>query len=143
VVARIRRFYSNEKRSLASLLINGVLQAFILEPGTSGPVKRIPAGNYALALRHSPKFSPVYGHPMIEICNVPGRTDILMHPGVFEMHTLGCALMGAQIGTDLDPNTDAGQLAQSRAVYEKVVYPILSKAIKEEFVDLLVEDCDG
>lgn len=143
MVGRIRRFYSNTQRTVGVLLIDDLLQAFTLEPGKGGKPERIPAGNYPLALRHSPKFTPVYGHLMIEIMNVPGRSDVLFHPGVIEQHTLGCVLMGTHIDTDLDPTTDFARLSQSKDIYEKVVYPVLSKAIKESYADLLVEDADG
>jgi hypothetical protein len=143
MVVRVRRFYSNPVRSLGILMADDKLLAFTLELPKAGTMVRIPAGSYALALRPSPKFSPIYGHDMIEITGVPRRTEILVHPGDFEKDTHGCLLIGMSVTTELDAERDDEQLTTSRDMYLKVVYPVLSKAIKESFVDLLVEDADG
>lgn len=142
MIARLRRFYSNANRSIGILLANDKLLAFTLELPKAGALRRVSAGSYALALRPSPKFSPIYGHDMIEVTGIPGRSDILLHPGIREADTLGCILMGQSITTDLDPERDEEQLATSRDMYLRVVYPVLSKAIKEEYCDLLIEDSD-
>ena len=142
----VRRYYSNAKRSLGILIADEKLIAFTLEPPKAGiDHPRIPAGSYSLALAPSEKFSPIYHHPMINVMGVPGRSDILMHPGDFERDTLGCLLIGTAVSTDLasDIEQDDEQLSQSRDMYLKVVYPFVSKAISEGIVDLLVEDCDG
>lgn len=49
----------------------------------------IPAGLYNVELRFSPHFQKILPH----IINVPGFSDILMHPGNTELDTEGCILV--------------------------------------------------
>jgi len=61
----------------------------------------IPAGKYAVSMRHSPKYGQVY-----HVESVPGRTHILMHHGNFagdkskgfRTHSAGCILLGGRKG---------------------------------------------
>lgn len=54
----------------------------------------IPVGVYPLRLRFSPKFQ----RDMYEVCNVPDRAGILIHPGNTEENTEGCILVGLNLG---------------------------------------------
>lgn len=64
-------------------------------------VSCIPPGSYVARLRNSPKFGRVY-----EICDVPGRSDVLIHAGNFAgdraaglvSHVEGCVLLGKARG---------------------------------------------
>ena len=49
----------------------------------------IPAGTYNIELRFSPHFQKILPH----IINVPGFSEILMHPGNTELDTEGCVLV--------------------------------------------------
>lgn len=92
------RFYSDAKSTLGMLVLNGAFLAFTIEdtyhekkvPGET----RIPAGTYPLRTRLSPKFTPRYGHLMIEIDEVPGFDYTYFHPGANALQTLGCVLVG-------------------------------------------------
>ena len=53
----------------------------------------IPAGVYTCKPYSSAKYPDVY-----EICDVPGRTYILIHAGNFEADTTGCVLVGLSAG---------------------------------------------
>ena len=115
------------KRTLGKIFINGVFECFSLEDTyRSQKVKgqtRIPCGNYNLALRMSPKFTPRFNHEMIWLQNVPGFEFILIHPGNKESDTDGCILVGQQVFRN-------EALTSSRAAYDKL-YDRLGPAIKE------------
>ncbi len=53
----------------------------------------IPAGVYKCKHYDSAKYPDVF-----EICDVPGRTKILIHAGNFEGDTTGCVLVGLSAG---------------------------------------------
>lgn len=92
---------------------------------------RIPAGIYSLKIREYGGFYERYRQRfawhkgMIEICNVPEFTDILVHIGNSEADTSGCLLVG--LGLELDSNKE-NRLLNSTGAYEKfykAVYPAL------------------
>lgn len=64
-------------------------------------ISRIPAGEYEVIIRESPKFGTVYW-----VKNVPNRSYILIHSGNFagdrekgyKTHVYGCILLGQKFG---------------------------------------------
>lgn len=70
----------------------------------------IPAGVYPIHLWYSPKFSMLL--PRLE--EVPGFTDILIHPGNTARDTLGCILTGVY-------RVDARSVADSRMALGRVL----------------------
>ncbi len=56
-------------------------------------VSCIPSATYECGIGESPKFGKVYG-----VKNVPGRTDILIHPANWQRQLLGCIALGRAIG---------------------------------------------
>lgn len=52
-------------------------------------VSCIPAGTYRVVKHKSPKFGECFW-----VKDVPGRSEILIHPGAFHKNTLGCILVG-------------------------------------------------
>ena len=65
-------------------------------------VSCIPAGIYECKLVDSPTHGTVF-----EITGVPGRTNVLIHPGNTEIDTKGCPLLGRRFGVTqaVDPDT--------------------------------------
>lgn len=61
--------------------------------GNKADVSCIPAGDYVCKLTSSVKFGKAY-----EICDVPGRSKILIHKGNTTADTSGCVLIGEQFG---------------------------------------------
>lgn len=53
----------------------------------------IPAGIYEVKWHKSPKFGWCY-----KVCNVPGRSEILIHSGNFYWHSYGCILPAKKLG---------------------------------------------
>jgi len=89
---------------------------------------RIPEGIYKLKLRdyggHHTKYLKRYGEEwhkgMIQVMDVPGFTDILVHCGNTHEHTSGCIL----VGDSLSPRF----LGSSRDAYARM-YPSVSKEL--------------
>ena len=50
----------------------------------------IPDGIYRVTKHNSPKFGKTFW-----VRDVPGRSAILIHPGNYHRHTLGCILVGS------------------------------------------------
>src|SRR5260221_7039770 len=99
----LERMKSNANATLGALLLDGRCECFTCEdeyrevkvPGET----RIPAGRYRLKLRalgESPHFDPVmtakFGADyfgMVEVCDVPGFTGVLIHIGNTSADTRG------------------------------------------------------
>jgi hypothetical protein len=88
-----RRVFSN--RSTIGILTLNDYSCWVLEP----PARRIgdnpvciPAGQYKLRIR--PNSETRFDYDVIELLNVHGRTDILIHIGNSPDDTKGCLLLG-------------------------------------------------
>jgi len=107
---------------------------------------RIPAGRYRLALRdygdhhrrYRRKFPDIH-MGMIEMLNVPGFTDILLHIGNRADDTAGCLLVG---DTAEENVTSEGRIGSSTSAYLRV-YPIIATMIKSRDVWIGYEDFDS
>lgn len=99
------RFYADEERTLGLLLVDGKFICYTLED-CYREVKipketRILDGTYRLKLRkfggHHIRYAkrfPDFHVGMIEVLNVEGFTDILIHIGNTVSDTAGCILVG-------------------------------------------------
>ena len=95
---------------------------------------RIPEGIYKLKLRayggHHTRYLDRYGKDwhkgMIQVMDVPGFTDILIHCGNKHEHTSGCIL----VGDTLSP----GWLGSSREGYARVYPEVRDELLKGEVV---------
>lgn len=94
---------------------------------------RIPAGIYPLRLRTHGGFHERYSNKfdfhqgMIEVCNVPGFTDILIHVGNDEGDTAGCLLVGDSATQNA---TRDGFIGNSTNAYQRVYKAILADLAK-------------
>ena len=68
------------------LSVDGRAMLVTLEP----PKAVVPPGQYKLRLRWSPRFK----RKLFEVADVPGHTDVLIHPGNTIKDTKGCILVG-------------------------------------------------
>lgn len=97
VYVTLIRAFQDWSVTLGMLQIEGVKHApiFTLEnPKRDTKIDAlIPAGVYTCKPYSSAKYPDVY-----EICDVPGRTYILIHAGNFEADTTGCVLVGLSAG---------------------------------------------
>lgn len=95
--AVLTRISKQDKQTLGQLDV-GDLTLFTLElpdlnnDGIEGNETRkscIPLGTYPVKKHTSPKFGKCFW-----VQDVPGRSAILIHPGNYHWHTLGCILVG-------------------------------------------------
>jgi len=94
---------------------------------------RIPAGRYQLKLRligshhgrYRRKFPDIH-KGMIEILQVPGFSDILLHIGNTDDDTAGCLLVGNTAEANI---TAQGRIGSSTSAYLRV-YPIIATMIQ-------------
>jgi hypothetical protein len=93
----IRRLEENETSgTFGVLLICSQVFCCTLEPPdrlNQRSQSAIPAQQYTCRRHHSPRFGRTF-----KVENVPGRTDILFHPGNTADHTSGCILLGRSFG---------------------------------------------
>lgn len=75
-------------------------------------VSCIPAGTYPLRRTVYHK----HGYETFEVCEVPGRSRILIHPGNTEEDTQGCILIGLSRGRLTVRDEDTGKSTSKRAV---------------------------
>jgi hypothetical protein len=106
---------------------------------------RIPAGRYTIRLRNWGGFDARYGQRfpfhkgMIELHDVPGFTDILIHIGNTEKDTAGCILVGA---TATRFETGGGEIGNSAVAYT-TLYPVIAAALdRGEPVEIEIVDRD-
>lgn len=126
---RVERFLFKSDCTIGKLYVNDIFVCYTMEDEIRDKKVKgetaVPYGVYKLGLRYSPKFTPVYGHDMIHIMNVPGFEYILLHPGNTDYDTDGCLLVGDSIGR-LN-NQDA--VLNSKDTY-KALYPVVVAFIK-------------
>ena len=139
---KLIRRYKKDTYTIGQLLVDGAFFCNTLEDKDRGltqdmplPVIKaakvygetaIPAGVYDIDMEtRSPKYAGVEwyrklnGGYMPTICEVPGYTRVLIHPGNTPLDTMGCVLVGQ--------NKVKGQLVNSRATFAKL-YKLMKDA---------------
>jgi hypothetical protein len=87
-------------------------------------VSCIPAGVYPLRRTIYHK----HGFATFEVCNVPGRSRILIHPGNTEEDSQGCILLGLRHGRIPVKDEDSGRpvekygVQSSRRAFDKFMF---------------------
>jgi len=116
VLVRMRQL-SNHLQTCGRFLLLGesgdvIFQAASLElpwNGNQRQVSCIPTGSYLVSKTNSPKF----GAGTFSVNRVPGRSNILIHPGNFTREIEGCILLGDRFA-DID-NDRITDVTNSRA----------------------------
>lgn len=97
-------------------------------------VTRIPAGVRPLRKRTWGGFFEDYrdrfGHPfVVEVCDVPGYTDVLVHIANWARDTKGCLSVGAGAANSFDASDKEAMITESTLAYrwafEHVFLPLL------------------
>jgi Steigviridae/Suoliviridae L,D-carboxypeptidase/transpeptidase len=82
--------------TMGTLFVDGLFEAWTLEPDDDGPHPAIPFGSYPLTITHSTRFN----RRLPQVLNVPGRFGIRFHPGNDVEDTEGCILLGTARSDD-------------------------------------------
>lgn len=94
--AELIRLEKAEDGTFGVLRLDGQVFCVTLEPPEKGNevnVSCIPAGQYMCRRVESPRFGTTF-----ELRDVPGRSDILFHPGNVSSDSRGCILLGRNFG---------------------------------------------
>lgn len=138
----LNRFAHDALGTYGHILLWTGFSCFSLEPPVEGKHCCIPAGNYSLGLKkvgtsrfdsgYSRKFAGMH-EGMIEILDVPNRSEILIHIGNYPNDTEGCCLMGLSSRIAAAPVREGGLparwIGESTEAYRKL-YPLIRDAIK-------------
>ena len=132
---KVKRFDEYNGSTVSIIFIDDVEMGYGLEDGFNEPkIKgetRIPAGRYKLKLRTYGGFNARYASSsripqgvhkgMIEICDIPNFTDVLIHVGNSKKDTAGCLLVGSSY-----TRQDTGFfISSSWKAYNKI-YPVIA-----------------
>ncbi len=124
----------------------GMVLCLTLERASSGDHPRIPAGAYPVKFKKigTSKFDAAYQKivgvaydGMPQICDVPGRDEILIHCGNTYKDSEGCV----EAGGDIVPSSEGFKIVggTSQPAYRHL-YPILHAACRAGDVQLIVTD---
>lgn len=141
---KVAKIAESKDSTLSALSIDGAFFCFVIEDGAR-PEKiagetRIPAGAYKVQRRtvggFYAKYRQRWGHAFaIQIMDVPGFQDILIHTGNTKEDTRGCLLVADQAGRDgLDYVGTAGK---STPAYLRL-YSALEKAFEAGEVTITI-----
>ncbi|MBK3519927.1 DUF5675 family protein [Carboxylicivirga marina] len=134
---KVVRYSSSEESTLGLLFIDGVFACYTLED-EHRDVKvmgetRIPSGRYRVELRtfgrlhwrYLRKYGMDFHKGMLQIMNVPGFTDILIHKGNDDDDTAGCLLLGDSVNNN---QMKDGFIGSSMVAYNRV-YAVIRDAL--------------
>lgn len=135
----VKRLWVDEGITLSKIYVNGKYVCLGLEdPLLASKIKGetgIPAGVYKVGLRHSPRFSPKYGHEMLWVQNVPGFEFILIHPGNTKDNTDGCLLVGNTLGVVNGKIAVLASTSAYNALYKMVLPAAKAGKLEIEYVN--------
>ena len=118
-IVEIIRHEENERFGTFGILkLNKRVFCVTLEPAdreNAVSISSIPAQQYICRLVDSPRHGVTF-----EVCNVPGRTHILFHPGNKVEHTEGCILVAQHFGK-VDMNQDARKIHNSGNTFHRLM----------------------
>ncbi|HZP93721.1 MAG TPA: DUF5675 family protein, partial [Burkholderiales bacterium] len=108
-------------QGLLYVSVNGTLEfsGFSLEPSGYGKWNRVPEGEYGASLYESPRF----GMTVVELQDVPGMSNVEIHPGNFPEDTQGCILPGN--------NRSIDYVGQSRPAFNSIMQ-IITSTMKQD-----------
>lgn len=146
---KVLRYSSSEESTLGLLFIDGVFACYTLEDEHRA-IKvmgetRIPAGRYRVKLRayggHHWRYLRKYGvdfhQGMLQIMDVPGFTDILIHKGNDDDDTAGCLLVGDSANNN---QVKDGFISSSTVAYNRVYAVVRDAILRGDDVFIEVND---
>jgi hypothetical protein len=142
----VERIKSTDDATLSIIQVNGKFECFGLEDEYREfkvmHETRIPQGIYKVHVRefggHHARYSrkyPSWHKGMLQVMDVNGFTDILIHKGNTDEDTSGCLLVGqgCHSGHDL---TISNSARAYEALYKKVIDAAINKVLTIEYRDL-------
>ena len=142
----VNRFVSDEDTTISQVFVRGKFVCFGLEDEFRFDKivgeTRIPAGTYRLGIRlhggmndrYKKRFG-VFHRGMIEILNVPGFTDILIHCGNYDRDTDGCLLVGTGAVTDENNMMITSSVIGYKKLYEMIFEDVVNGRTLIQFID--------
>jgi hypothetical protein len=135
----VKRLWVDEGITLSKIFVDGKFVCLGLEdPLRASKIKGetgIPAGIYKVGLRHSPKFSPKYGHNMLWVMGVPQYEFILIHPGNTKDDTEGCLLVGSSLGVIKDKIAVLASVTAYNTLYKMVLPAAQAGKLEIEYIN--------
>ena len=113
----LQRMWYTDESTCGRLLVDGEMFCYTMEPRkdqSRGKPYCIPQGAYTVILQPSPRFHMSTPH----LLDVPGFSNIEIHPGNFPKDTEGCILVGSEHQEDM--------ITGSRATFDKLMQQILT-----------------
>jgi hypothetical protein len=142
----VERFTSDDDTTVSQVYLGGEFLCFGLEDEyreTKVPAEtRIPSGEYKIEVRRFGGFNKRYERKfgkfhqgMLEIKDVPGFTDVLIHIGNTDDNTAGCLLVGygaicRKGSMSVQYSTDA-----YKHLYEQVIMAAYAGNLTIKFID--------
>ena len=128
---RLIRVEESYRETLGVLLIDSEAFCWTLELADRVNMKdisSIPAQQYLCKPFQSPRFGEVF-----KVMDVPGRTDILIHPGNTADDTAGCILLGSELG----------KFSEKRAILNsgKTFQAFKERLYQESMIHLTIKEC--
>ena len=140
----VDRLKSGEHSTISKISIDGIHECYGLE-NIYREIKvcgetRIPAGIYKIRVRTFGGFNSRYKKKfgdkhkgMLEIVDVPGFTDVLIHIGNYHTDTAGCILVGMAQSLNVTAITHSTDTYLK--LYEKVIDAALNGQLTIEIID--------
>jgi hypothetical protein len=140
----VRRSISNNNATTSLVLIDGDFECFGLEDEYREHKvmheTRIPAGEYPVRVRTFGGFHNRYQKRfafhkgMLEVCNVLGFSDILIHIGNTDDDTSGCLLVGQSINAK-NPFFIGSSTTAYKQLYKKVISAAAEGDLTIKYID--------
>lgn len=128
---KVIRYWPGVRATLGQMFVDGAAECFTLEPPFGVEHPPIPIGTYGVTMRTSNRF----GREVPHIEDVPGRSDILIHPGNTAKDTHGCILVGEIRVDDGTIRLSGAAATQLNDKIAKAIEAGQSVTIKVEGVD--------
>lgn len=143
------RYSSGKNDTLGLLFLDGVFHSYTLEDEyrsekVAGKT-RIPNGTYQIVIRsfggfherYQKRFGIDFHKGMLELKDVPGFTDILIHCGNDHEDTAGCILLGDGVYTHRVSN---GKLVKSGEAYVDLYQQVINELYLGKKVEIEITD---
>lgn len=112
-----------DRGTVGVIMVDGRVICYTLElpwKDNTRNLSCIPDGEYNISLEYSNK----YGLDLWELKDVPGRSEIKIHPGNYLRDILGCVLVGSGIGYDGEGNR---AVLNSRKAFKKFMAAMINR----------------